>query len=830
MYIYSRSANILEAIVAKSTGETMSKKIFALIMTLAIGLVSFVAITPASAAVDTCTWVGTTGVWDLASNWSCNTDGVAVPGAGDDVVFTSAGTKAVVIDDMNVINDVNITGTGYAFSTTDATVFTMDGPSAILDTTQSVTFDAPVAFMLTGGGIKNFAARATTGTTVTFNSTVSMNSTDGELDFGSSGRTGTFDFVGAITGTSNQVIAQQGATVQARGTNTATVDTFGAETGGIFECRNENCFGNPASRIYISDATVKILVTGIFVQDIVTSTGPADSHLEAYQGVSFTGDVDVNSDLTVAQLGTGPQSLQFTAGSQFDLAADARLTVEGVDSNDSQVRLDGGIIGINDNGVLVDDVRAIFANTSTFDGSFIVAQGGLVRVTSVNALSDATIEVVAGGSVEMNLPSAGTFANDWFIEGVGISGDSQGAIANIADFGLTLSGDIQLADEAGIGEASACVTSHDMVLSGVISGTGDLQTYVAVIPCSIVITGAQPNTFDGDLLHVSGYLSLDKDMAVPGNVVLVPDHSTSSTYVRVEGGNTNVVGGGLASLGAVDSDEYFNVYDDESVSGLYSDTLSRFNVCGGTTLTVNQDEDSEFAGKFNSPAGCAGSGLREVTKTGSGILDITGDDPSDTGTQINVNGGVVAVNANRAGTPVVINGGTLIGNATLGSITGVTGHLNVGNSPGCMTVASLSLTAGFNFDQEINGGTACSGYDRTTSTGAVVLGNAKLNIVLGTNPPVGTSFTIIQALSVNGTFNNLANNAVLDVNGVKFRVNYTATAVTLTVVPASTAATAGTLPATGFDSIDFAVLAMTIAALGYALYVAASKRRRLSIK
>lgn len=808
----------------------MSKKIFALFVTLAFATMSFVAITPASAAVDTCTWVGATGVWNLASNWSCDTDGAAVPGSGDDVVFTNTGTKAVVIDDMNVVNDVSITGTGYAFSTTDATVFTMDGPSAILDTTQSVTFDAPVAFMLTGGGIKNFTARASTGTTVTFNSTVAMNSTNGELDFGSSGRTGTFNFVGIISGTSNQVIAQQGAAVQARAINTATVDTFGAETGGIFECLNEDCFGNVASRIYISDATVKIFVSGVFDQAVVTSTGPADSHLEAYQGVSINGDVDINSDLTVAQLGIGSQSLQFTSSSQFDLAADARLTVEGVNSSDSQVLLEGGIAGTNDNGILVNDVRAIFSNTSTFDGSFIVDEGGLVRVTNVNALSDAEIEVVDGGSVEMNLGSAQTFTNDWFIEGTGISGVNQGAIANIADFGLTLSGAIQLASDAGIGEDSACLTTHTMTLSGVISGVGDLQTYVSVIPCSITITGAQPNTYDGDLLHESGYLSLDKDFAVTGNVILIPDHSTASTYVRIESGNTNVVGGGLASVDAVDSDEYFNVYDNETINFLYSDTLSRFNICEGTTLTVNQTEDSDFAGTFRSPAGCSGTGLRQVTKTGSALLNLTGSDPTDVGTQLNANGGVLSVNGDRSGTDVNINGGTLEGNGVLGDVNGTSGHLNVGNSPGCMTVASLALTAGFNFDQEINGGTACSGYDRTTSTGAVVLGNAKLNVILGTNPPVGTSFTIIQALSVNGTFNGLANDAVIDVNGIKFRINYTTTAVTLTVVPASTAATTGTLPATGFDSVDFAVFAMTLAALGYVLYVAASKRRRLLIK
>ncbi|MCX6727271.1 MAG: hypothetical protein NTX11_00465 [Candidatus Saccharibacteria bacterium] len=91
----------------------------------------------ASAAVDVCTWTGATNSsWNTAANWSCATDGAAVPGAGDSLVFPS-GTG---VTNRTLNNDITA-GTSFAsitFSGTTAnnleTDYTLAGNSIAITT------------------------------------------------------------------------------------------------------------------------------------------------------------------------------------------------------------------------------------------------------------------------------------------------------------------------------------------------------------------------------------------------------------------------------------------------------------------------------------------------------------------------------------------------------------------------------------------------------------------------------------------------------------------------------------------------------------------------
>lgn len=82
-------------------------------------------------------------------------------------------------------------------------------------------------------------------------------------------------------------------------------------------------------------------------------------------------------------------------------------------------------------------------------------------------------------------------------------------------------------------------------------------------------------------------------------------------------------------------------------------------------------------------------------------------------------------------------------------------------------------------------------------------------------PALGNTFTILQAGSVSGTFNGLPNNATFTVGGVTYRINYTATAVTLTVVNATVAAA---LANTGTPIMASTALAATILVLAVGIY------------
>ena len=153
-----------------------------------------------------------------------------------------------------------------------------------------------------------------------------------------------------------------------------------------------------------------------------------------------------------------------------------------------------------------------------------------------------------------------------------------------------------------------------------------------------------------------------------------------------------------------------------------------------------------------------------------------------------------------------------------------------------MAVRGHEFKAGTGFDyrcrtilaEEINGATACSGYDQLTVAGPADLDGSTLNMTLGYSPTLGTVFTIVNADSLTGTFNGIANNAVVASGATKFRVNYTATSVTLTVI--ETAAASGQLPATGFDVNAISLLfIVSLLGGGFALFITSRKRRRIEI-
>lgn len=212
----------------------------------------------------------------------------------------------------------------------------------------------------------------------------------------------------------------------------------------------------------------------------------------------------------------------------------------------------------------------------------------------------------------------------------------------------------------------------------------------------------------------------------------------------------------------------------------------------GSRLLTSSSSNFTFAGRLGKFSGFT-SDPTYLGQIGSGTLLFTGSvNTTDYGSlraDLRASGGgTIAINGTSLSdvNTVIDNGGTLKGTSTVGNVSVLSGgNVNVGNSPGCMTMASLTHNSGSIFTEEIAGTTACTQYDQTTVTGAVTLGSATLNVVLSTTPADGTVFTLITAGSVSGTFNGLSDGATLTVDGVQFRINYSATTVTLTKLTGS---------------------------------------------
>lgn len=236
---------------------------------------------------------------------------------------------------------------------------------------------------------------------------------------------------------------------------------------------------------------------------------------------------------------------------------------------------------------------------------------------------------------------------------------------------------------------------------------------------------------------------------------------------------------------------------------------------GNGSLTIGVDNTSKtFNGRI------IGDG--NIFKVGSGTWTLTGSNTS-TGTIV-INDGKIVFNGTYEYGPIQLLGGTLGGNAVLQTVTGDSGKIAPGNSPGVLQImGDLVLTADMSLDFELDG-TLGDEYDHIAVSQNVQLGNSTLNLDLGFVPTIGTTFTIISTEiggSINGIFNGLPNNSTLVVNGFTFRINYTENSVVLTVVGLPTLASTGTSIPVAFILV---VILITISTMVLAI------KKRISAK
>ena len=203
-----------------------------------------------------------------------------------------------------------------------------------------------------------------------------------------------------------------------------------------------------------------------------------------------------------------------------------------------------------------------------------------------------------------------------------------------------------------------------------------------------------------------------------------------------------------------------------------------------------------------------------LTKTGGGRLTLAGVTATYSGLT-SVDGGSLLVDGAAIGGIVTVNnGGTLLGTGTLGGLDLATGgNLAPGVSgPGTLSTGPLSMVSGVSVSFDLNGATAGSGYDQVDVTGSVDLGGATLTASLGYAPAVGDQLTIVSndgADAVAGTFAGLAEGAVVDLGGERFRISYqggTGNDVVMTRLAASsTAVDSATNPTVSGEGTTFTV-------------------------
>lgn len=778
-----------------------------LMLSLVVAITPLLVVSPVSAAADTCTWSGSVSSdWSDGGNWT-GCDNAGVPENGDALAFPEVATNKSMNNDLAglSVTGLSFTGTGY---TVGGNAFTISTVNA-LDATESVTIDADITYTAFNAVITPNA-----GTTVTVNGVSNFTTGGGEVNIGGSGRSGTVDFYGNITGSTMQLIAVSDATAVVRGAaNTYTAGTVGAESNAHFVCRSLTCFGDNTNDIYSGGGVVELRTTGTYANNIQTSVvTPNTSSIWAYDDVTLNGTTTVNDGLYFGQ-GTNGKTL--AVDGDVNLVAED-LQISGM-SRAANVVINGVVSG--NHSISVYSSTLTLAGTNTYTGAtYATSNNATIEVTNPSGLgtSGAGTQIGDGDSLEFNFASAQTVGEPLNVAGAGVSGT--GAVVQTGA-STTLSGTVALAGDTTFGVDSSALFSAFM-LSGVISGTGNITLTTSpttvVANSSIQFTGASANTYAGkltvqgvrfypskaaDVVAVTGDMNVLATSTKPSTVETSFDESiadTSHVHLVKNGSNKASLSIGSTAtetIGYVTGDGELSVGANGAAVVLASNASYTFD---GTI--------SKFS---NFPAGDS-----FVVKKGTGTATLTG------GLNTSYVPGVAPVFGNQEGSLVVngtfteagtqvLGGATLKGTGTVGSVAVDSGGMvAVGNSPGCMTLGSLTLSSGSTWQQEITGTTACTQYDQATVTGAAVLGNATLATTLTANLADGTVFTILNAASVSGTFNGLPDGATFSVNGTALRINYTATSVTLTKV-----GEALTLAPTGSPAAAYSLLGLITTAL-----------------
>ncbi|HEX4668182.1 MAG TPA: hypothetical protein VH207_16450 [Chthoniobacterales bacterium] len=344
--------------------------------------------------------------------------------------------------------------------------------------------------------------------------------------------------------------------------------------------------------------------------------------------------------------------------------------------------------------------------------------------------------------------------------------------------------------------------------TGIINNSGTLQNFVVEGPFGIIDFTGSATAADATITAKGGTVE-----GFYGGNVGFHDNSTAgnATIILNQGvktGEGTTVGGlGAFYDSAIGGTARFICNGGLSITNGQQVTIGSLEGRGGVLIggKIGDGFGSVLAVGSNNLSTHYAGGITffgPFIKTGTGTLTLTGAGPGHGG--IHVNEGILIVNtAGESGLghgKVTVEGGTLAGSGiiaglvTVGSGSGAGGFL--APAAGTPRKATLTLQSKLTFKNdgtytytfEGNGGDVES--DEVIANG-VTIKNATVNLV-GTTPAAletGTVLTVISNTSANpisGTFSNLADGAIVTINGNKLQASYTGgdgNDLTLTVVP-----------------------------------------------
>ncbi len=223
----------------------------------------------------------------------------------------------------------------------------------------------------------------------------------------------------------------------------------------------------------------------------------------------------------------------------------------------------------------------------------------------------------------------------------------------------------------------------------------------------------------------------------------------------------------------------------------------------GTLIVGRSSLSTTFSGQLQPGTPSGGSGTGALSKIGSGTLTLSGASVYTAGTTVSAGTLVVANTSGSAtGTGAVsVTAGTLGGSGTIaGAVTIGTGSgsgaflapAHGGNKQLTLTIqSSLTFNADATYTYTFKAKGRKSKIDKMIANGVTINSGASVNLSGTTQGQLGQGsvLTLIKntaATPISGTFSNLPDGAIVDVNGNNLQASYSGgdgNDLTLTVVP-----------------------------------------------
>jgi autotransporter-associated beta strand protein len=704
-----------------------------------LGLLPLICLSFRAANAGSATWKGQppTDTWNNTANWTPAT----IPnGPADTATFATSQRRAITPSEPTEVNSIVFSAGGSAFTITSGV-------------------DAPLT--ISGTGVVN-----TSGITQAFVSpaTLSILFTNGA----SAGAQTTFTNSGA------NVSGGLGGLTQFSGTASADSATFtnsgtsqlGEATGGTTEFLDDSTAGqgtfiNNGGLVTIAHAGMTI-----FRGHCTAGTGSFTNN----QGVliSFNGEIDFYDNASADHgVFTNNGSIVFHNSST---AANGTFTLGGPNGGgsvtflDTTTAADGTFTLLEDGGVVAVGSASLGNAMITSNGATEFGFGSSISLSDTASADHATL--IANGGIFPGQPTSKG--------AISFQEDSTAAeatlIINPASVAGAVGGSLGFSSGASAGDSTITVNGGAVtgeIAEGLLTFSSSAKdANASAANATIVATGGSNGGKGGEVKFLRNGLGGTCRIELLGNSQLdmAPDRTRDLTIGSLEGQGTVFLGGHGVIIG--------------------SNNLS-----------------TTFSGPINDGQG-GSTPPGSLSKIGTGTLELAGPTAYTGGTTINAGALLVSNNTGSAtGTgAVTVNGGTLGG----GGIVSGTVTVGTGSGGGAFLApafgtnkqlalalqSTLTLQADATYIYTFKARNSQSRADLVIANGVTINGAtiALQGKTQGTLTP-GTVLAVISNTSANpitGTFNNLADGAIVTVNGNNLQASYhggDGNDLTLTVVP-----------------------------------------------